>query len=101
MVAVQAGQRVDECVKTQVGAQQGAKERLVYGWLVDQKPIIVKSSAEHQFITLVINDRAAASGMPDAGRGIRYFIMCEIGNKRVRVAKLCAECTPYTPPLPS
>jgi hypothetical protein len=63
----------------------------------NKKIFLEKSSAGHEFITLVINDLSGTSGMPYAGRGIRYFIICEIRDKRVRVAKLCAECTPYTP----
>jgi hypothetical protein len=37
---LEVGQRVGERVKIQVGAQQGAEERLVYGWLVNQKSLI-------------------------------------------------------------
>jgi hypothetical protein len=41
MVAVKAGQRIE--LKTQVDAQQEAKERLVYGWLVYQKAYYCRS----------------------------------------------------------
>jgi hypothetical protein len=39
-VGGRARQRVGERVKRQVGAQQGAEERLVYGWLINQKSLI-------------------------------------------------------------